>query len=53
MSLLEAQAATGRIIDPKTGERMSVHEASQKRVIDTQFEITLARFVHISIIFKI
>jgi len=44
MGLLEAQAATGCIIDLRTGERMSVHEASQKRVIDSQFEMTLSRY---------
>jgi len=52
ISLLEAQAATGRIIDPKNGERMSVHEASQKRVIDRQFETVLARSVWNLLIFK-
>lgn len=43
ISLLEAQAATGRILDPKTGERISVSDASRKGLIDRQFEAVLVR----------
>ena len=43
ISLLEAQAATGRIIDPRSAEKMSVGEATQKRLIDRQFEAVLLR----------
>ena len=42
--MLEAQAATGRIVDPKTAEKMSVNEAAQKRLIDRQFEAVLTRY---------
>uniref|UniRef100_H2ZEQ9 Uncharacterized protein n=1 Tax=Ciona savignyi TaxID=51511 RepID=H2ZEQ9_CIOSA len=42
-SLLEAQAATGRFIDPYTAQRMSVQEAKQKGLIDKQFEDILLR----------
>nr|XP_026689825.1 plectin-like isoform X2 [Ciona intestinalis] len=43
ISLLEAQAATGRVIDPCTAQRMSVQEASDKGLIDKQFETVLLR----------
>ena len=44
MSLLEAQAATGRIINPLDGEKMSVDEARTKGLIDRQFEVVLRRY---------
>ena len=54
MSLLEAQAATGRIINPLDGEKMSVDEARIKGLIDRQFEVVLRRYVfHINIFFEL
>lgn len=44
ISLLEAQAATGRILDPVTGKRYSVAEASKQKLIDRQFEAVLSRY---------
>lgn len=43
ISLLEAQAATGNIIDPLTGRKMSVKEASQLGVLDRVYEAVLLR----------
>ena len=43
INLLEAQAATGRIINPVTGEKLSVKEAASKKLIDRQFETSLSR----------
>ncbi|XP_039247898.2 uncharacterized protein LOC120325800 [Styela clava] len=43
MALLEAQVATGRIVDPKTGARYSVAEATKAGVVDKQLEAVLAR----------
>jgi len=43
VSLLEAQAATGRILNPVNGDKMSVAEASQVKLIDRQFQAVLAR----------
>lgn len=34
VSMLEAQAATGSIIDPKTGIRLTVEDAAKMGVID-------------------
>jgi len=43
VSLLEAQAATGNVIDPITGEYMAVEEATRKGLIDKQYEQILTR----------
>ena len=43
ITLLEAQAATGSIVDPLTGRKMSVNEAAQLGFIDTVFEQCLLR----------
>ncbi|CBY34044.1 unnamed protein product [Oikopleura dioica] len=43
ISLLEAQAATGNVIDPITGEYMAVEEATRKGLIDRQYEAILSR----------
>merc|ERR1712176_975750 len=43
VSLLEAQAATGNVIDPITGEYMAVEEATRKGLIDRQYEQILTR----------
>uniref|UniRef100_H2ZEN3 Uncharacterized protein n=1 Tax=Ciona savignyi TaxID=51511 RepID=H2ZEN3_CIOSA len=43
ISLLEAQAATGRVIDVETADKLSVKEASERGVIDGQFETILSR----------
>lgn len=43
MSLLEAQAATGSIIDPENGAKMSVTDAKTSGLIDRQFEAVLSR----------
>ena len=43
VSLLEAQAATGNVIDPITGEYMAVEEATRKGLIDKQYEQILVR----------
>ena len=41
--MLEAQAATGNVIDPITGEYMAVEEATRKGLIDKQYEQILTR----------
>ena len=38
ISLLEAQAATGNVIDPITGEYMAVEQATRTGLIDRQYE---------------
>nr|XP_026689896.1 desmoplakin-like [Ciona intestinalis] len=43
VSLLEAQAATGSIIDPNSAEKMSVKEATKCGLIDRQFQAVLER----------
>ena len=43
ISLLEAQAATGAIIDPANGERMSVEESQRRGFIDRQYETVLLK----------
>jgi len=43
ISLLEAQAATGNVIDPITGEYMAVEQATRTGLIDRQYEAILAR----------
>nr|XP_039253948.1 plectin-like [Styela clava] len=43
ISLLEAQAATGNIIDPVTGRKMSVKEATQLGLLDKVYETVLLR----------
>ena len=43
ITLLEAQAATGSIVDPLTGRKMSVKEAAELGFIDTVFEQCLLR----------
>ena len=43
ISLLEAQAATGNIIDPDTGRKMSVAEAAEVGLLDKLYETILAR----------
>lgn len=44
VSLLEAQAATGRILDPTTGGRHSVEDALKEGLIDKQAETVLNRW---------
>ena len=48
ITLLEAQAATGSIVDPLTGRKMSVNEAAQLGFIDTvrgiYFNFELSKF---------
>ncbi|CAK8691039.1 unnamed protein product [Clavelina lepadiformis] len=41
--LLEAQAATGNVIDPKTAEHMSVAEAVRRGIIDMKYRDALER----------
>ena len=43
MSLLEAQAATGSIIDPINGDMMGVDDALKKGLLDRSFAAVLAR----------
>jgi len=43
LSLLEAQAATGSIIDPINGDMMSVDDALKKGLLDRSFAAVLAR----------
>jgi len=43
ISILEAQAATGNIIDPLTGRKMSVTEAAQLGLLDKIYEQCLLR----------
>lgn len=43
IALLEAQAATGNIIDPLTGRKMSVNEAAEMNFIDKVYEQCLLR----------
>lgn len=43
ISLLEAQAATGNIIDPVTGRKTSVKEAAQLGLLDKVYESILLR----------
>nr|CAB3264935.1 plectin [Phallusia mammillata] len=43
IELLEAQAATGNIVDPKTGNKMSVEQAYNKGLIDRVHVDTLER----------
>ncbi|CAK8690010.1 unnamed protein product [Clavelina lepadiformis] len=43
ISLLEAQAATGNIIDPVTGRKMSVSEAFQLGLLDKVYETVVSR----------
>ena len=37
LELLEAQAATGKIVDPKTGERYSVDDAFARGLFDRRY----------------
>ena len=41
--MLEAQAATGSIIDPVAGEKMEVKDAMEKGLIDRSFASVLKR----------
>ena len=41
--LLEAQAATGNMVDPFTGEHMSVVQAVKRGLIDDKYEEALSR----------
>ena len=43
MSLLEAQAATGSIIDPVAGAKMSVENAQKEGLVDRAFAAVLKR----------
>ena len=43
LELLEAQAGTGRIIDPKSGERLSVDDAFARGLFDRRYSDTLKR----------
>ena len=43
ISILEAQAATGNIIDPLTGEKMCVTDAAQNGLLDKIYEQCLLR----------
>lgn len=43
MSLLEAQAATGSIIDPVAGSKMSVDNAQKQGLVDRGFAAVLKR----------
>lgn len=43
VSLLEAQAATGNMINPYNGAKISVEEAKKQGLIDRQFEAVLVR----------
>ncbi|CAK8694512.1 unnamed protein product [Clavelina lepadiformis] len=52
LSLLEAQAATGSIIDPYTGERMSVDEAKARGLVDSQLGVMLLRAERAALGFK-
>jgi len=53
LGLLEAQAGVGSIIDPLSGEKMSVSEALQKNLLDRQFAAVLARAERAVIGFKV
>jgi len=52
LSLLEAQAATGSISDPITGEHVSVDVALQRQLLDKQFAAVLKRAERAVIGFK-
>ena len=43
ISLLEAQAATGNVVDPETGEKLSVSEAAKMGLLDKVYETVLVR----------
>lgn len=43
LELLEAQAATGKIIEPRTGERMTVSEAYGRNLVDSTQKDALER----------
>jgi len=43
LSLLEAQAAVGSIVDPISGEHMSVKEAFEQHLLDKSFADLLSR----------
>ncbi len=43
LSLLEAQAATGSIIDPISGDMMGVSDALERKLLDRSFAAVLSR----------